>query len=765
MLTKPLAEILRPQSLPDYIGQAHLMAKGAILRTAIEKKNLHSMILWGPPGVGKTTLALLMAQYIGAEFHILSAINAGVKDIREVIEVAKKNNHKTILFIDEIHRFSKAQQDSLLGAVEQGVVTLIGATTENPSFEVIAPLLSRCQVYVLKNLDVEELNKIITTAIQFLEKELQCTIEMVENEALLRISGGDARKLINAIELTVSTLWTKGEKEHLHIDNETVLKIIQKNIAIYDKKGESHYDIISAFIKSIRGSDPNAAVYWLARMIEAGEDPLFIARRMIILASEDIGNANPNALLLTNNCYQAVHQIGFPEGRIVLSQTAIYLASSPKSNASYLAIDEAIEWVRKTGDLPVPLHLRNAPTALMKNLDYGKDYKYAHQYDQNFIEQEFLPPSISGKKFYEPQENLRENELRKFLKTRWRDKYKYIILLLLACTFWGYIQAQDIHFSQVTASPLNLNPALTGVFDGSFRLGANQKTQWLSVTKPFLTFSLAADAPVYKNHRRREMMGMGILLNLDRAGDSHYSIVQPMFALAYVKSLDKRNRHKLSLGFLFGCQQRSINYSQLYFDEQYQHGRFNPELPHTETFAKDKLLFFDWGIGMNWSFFPFETTSITAGVSVNHLNQPGLAFEKFEKNHVPVQLPVRTQAYVTSTFPVHDNVSLSPMIYGSFQRSFKEINVGAMVEYRHTNTYDTQLTFGGGLFFRWNDALIFHTCMRWQNFRLGLSYDFNVSSFTRATRIRGGFEVSLIYIYKKQSVKSAGNEPCPFEMM
>ncbi|MEG1555230.1 MAG: replication-associated recombination protein A, partial [Bacteroidales bacterium] len=418
-MQKPLAEILRPKSIECYIGQEHLMGKGAVLRTAIENDTLHSMILWGPPGVGKTTLALLIAEVTGADFYMLSAISSGVKEIREVIEKAKSSDRKSILFIDEIHRFSKAQQDSLLGAVEQGVVTLIGATTENPSFEVISPLLSRCQVYVLKNLEKEHLEKIIETAKLYLENHLACEMNIIENEALLRISGGDARKLINAIELVAWAI--KPQKGKILIDNDTVLKIIQKNLVIYDKKGEQHYDIISAFIKSIRGSDPNAALYWMARMLTAGEDPLFIARRMIILASEDIGNANPNALLLANNCFQAVHHIGMPEARIVLAQTAIYLASSPKSNASYKGIEEAIEWVNKTGDLPVPLHIRNAPTQLMKDIGYGTGYQYAHAYENNFAEQEFLPSSIGGKKFYEPQNNPRENELRRYLKNCWKD--------------------------------------------------------------------------------------------------------------------------------------------------------------------------------------------------------------------------------------------------------------------------------------------------------------------------------------------------------
>ena len=419
---KPLAELLRPQNLSHYIGQRHLVGEGAILRNAIENNALHSMILWGPPGVGKTTLALLIAQLAHVQFYMLSAISSGVKDIREIIEKTKISEEKSILFIDEIHRFSKSQQDSLLSAVEQGIVTLIGATTENPSFEVISPLLSRCQVYVLTELSIGDLQQILDNAKKYFEEQLKIVIEIKETEALFRISGGDARKLLNAIELAVQ--FTKPETGKLVITNDIVMKCIQKNLALYDKKGENHYDIISAFIKSMRGSDPNAAVYWLARMIEGGEDPLFIARRMIILASEDIGNANPNALLLANNCFQAVHQIGMPEARIILSQTAVYLASSPKSNASYLAIDEALSFVKRTGDLPVPLHIRNAPTQLMKDLDYHKGYKYAHSFENNFIDLEFLPESISGKKFYEPQNNTRENEIRNYLKKCW-EKYKY----------------------------------------------------------------------------------------------------------------------------------------------------------------------------------------------------------------------------------------------------------------------------------------------------------------------------------------------------
>ena len=420
---KPLAEILRPRTLESYIGQEHLMGPGAVLRTAIENDNIQSMIFWGPPGVGKTTLALLIAELTGSEFHMLSAISSGVKDIREVIDKARKSEHRSLLFIDEIHRFSKAQQDSLLGAVEQGVVTLIGATTENPSFEVISPLLSRCQVYVLKPLSVDNLTTILRTAIQFLEEHLQCKIQLEDTEALLRISGGDARKLINAVELV--TWMTKPVDGVITITRQQVIHVIQQNLAMYDKNGEQHYDIISAFIKSMRGSDPNAAVYWMARMLVAGEDPLFIARRMVILASEDIGNANPNALLLANNCFQAVNVIGMPEARIPLTQTAVYLASSPKSNAAIIAIDNAYALIKQTGDLPVPLYIRNAPTNLMKELGYHKGYQYAHDFKNNFVNQEFLPEPIRGTKLYDPQNNPRENELRKYLRNCWKEKYNY----------------------------------------------------------------------------------------------------------------------------------------------------------------------------------------------------------------------------------------------------------------------------------------------------------------------------------------------------
>jgi len=419
----PLAEFLRPSLPLEYFGQNHLMGKGCAFRQMLDNGTIHSMIFWGPPGVGKTTLALLIARSTNRKFYSLSAINSGVKDVRGVIEKAATEENQPLLFIDEIHRFSKSQQDSLLGAVEKGIVILIGATTENPSFEVISPLLSRCQVYILKPLEKEELLHIASKAIRLLNQNLNSKIILKEYEALLRISGGDARKLINAIEIVVNSLYSSNE--NLEINNENTLKIIQKNIVLYDKSGEMHYDIISAFIKSMRGSDPNASVYWLARMIEAGEDPLFIARRMLILASEDIGNANPTALVLANNCFDAVNKIGFPESRIILSQTAIYLACSPKSNASYMAIEDALATVRQKGDLPVPLHIRNAPTKLMKSIGYGKEYKYAHQYEGNFIEMEFLPELLSGAKFYNPGNNSRENEIRERMKRMWGEKYGY----------------------------------------------------------------------------------------------------------------------------------------------------------------------------------------------------------------------------------------------------------------------------------------------------------------------------------------------------
>lgn len=420
-IQKPLAEILRPEALEGYIGQEHLLGEGAILQRSIRSGNLPSMILWGPPGVGKTTLAYIISQSLHRPFYTLSAVNSGVKEVRAVIEKAK-DEPGAILFIDEIHRFSKSQQDSLLGAVETGIITLIGATTENPSFEVISPLLSRCQVYILKSLEEKHLRKMLENARINLSQTLQREIFIDEDEALLRVSGGDARKLFNAIELVVKAML--GEAE-IRINNRKVLDTIQQNIAMYDKGGEQHYDVISAFIKSIRGSDPNAAVYWLARMIAGGEDPKFIARRLVILASEDIGNANPNALLLANACFDAINKIGWPEGRIILSQTAVYLATSPKSNASYMAIDQALALVEKTGDLPVPLHLRNAPTKLMKNIGYGKEYKYAHAYEDNFVLQDFLPDKIANTLLYDPGKNAREEEVRKWLHARWKGKYGY----------------------------------------------------------------------------------------------------------------------------------------------------------------------------------------------------------------------------------------------------------------------------------------------------------------------------------------------------
>lgn len=423
----PLAERLRPTSLDNYIGQKHLVGQGAVLRKAIETGIIPSMIFWGPPGVGKTTLANIIAHQFKRPFYALSAINSGVKDIREVIDKAKGQaffgTNIPVLFIDEIHRFSKAQQDSLLGAVEKGVVTLIGATTENPSFEVISALLSRSQIYVLKNLDKDDLIRLLNVAITTDDILKEKNITIKEYEALLRLSGGDGRKLLNILELIVNAI--TDTTIEIEIDNEKVMNIVQQNVVLYDKSGEQHYDIISAFIKSIRGSDPNAAVYWLARMIEGGEDPLFIARRLLILASEDIGNANPTALVIANNCFQAVNVIGYPEARITLSQCATYLATSPKSNAAYEAINKAQEFIKQTGDLSVPLHIRNAPTKLMKELGYGKEYKYAHGYENNFSEQEYLPGTAIGTKFYDPGNNPRENELREYLKKMWGDKYGY----------------------------------------------------------------------------------------------------------------------------------------------------------------------------------------------------------------------------------------------------------------------------------------------------------------------------------------------------
>ncbi len=425
----PLAERMRPSSLDDYIGQEHLVGKGSVLRKAIESGNIPSMIFWGPPGVGKTTLAFIISKQLRRPFYTLSAISSGVKDVREVIERAqqyagelKEVPGSPILFIDEIHRFSKSQQDSLLGAVEKGIVTLIGATTENPSFEVISALLSRCQVYVMKDLSKDDLIKIMNHAIANDPELKKKKIEAKETEALLRLSGGDARKLLNLLDLVIASY---DSSKGITITDEKVQNVAQEKIALYDKSGEQHYDIISAFIKSMRGSDPNAAVYWLARMMKGGEDPLFIARRMVILASEDIGNANPTALVIANACFDACNKIGYPECRIILSQTATYLATSAKSNASYMAIEEALSLVDRTGDLPVPLHIRNAPTKLMKDLGYGKDYKYAHSYEDNFVDLEYLPEKISGTKLYDPNNNARENELRAFLKKLWKEKYGY----------------------------------------------------------------------------------------------------------------------------------------------------------------------------------------------------------------------------------------------------------------------------------------------------------------------------------------------------
>ena len=422
----PLAERIRPQKLEDYISQSHLVGPNGSLTQQIAKGIIPSLIFWGPPGTGKTTLAQIIAQESKRPFYILSAINSGVKDIRDVIEKAKQSgglftSKNPILFIDEIHRFSKSQQDSLLAAVEKGWITLIGATTENPSFEVIPALLSRCQVYVLNAFTKNDLETLLHRAIKTDAFLATKKINLTETEALLRLSGGDGRKLLNIFELVVNA----SEENEISITNDRVFELVQQNTVLYDKSGEQHYDIVSAFIKSIRGSDPNGAVYWLARMIEGGEDVKFIARRMLILSSEDIGNANPTAFILANNTFQAVATIGYPESRIILSQCAIYLATSPKSNASYLAIGNAQQLVKQTGDLPVPIHLRNAPTKLMKELGYGDEYKYSHDYANNFAEQEFLPEAISETALYNPGDNLRENNTREFLKNRWKSKYGY----------------------------------------------------------------------------------------------------------------------------------------------------------------------------------------------------------------------------------------------------------------------------------------------------------------------------------------------------
>jgi putative ATPase len=421
----PLAERLRPKVLADLVGQEHLSGEHSVLQKAITQGKVPSMILWGPPGVGKTTLANIIAKASNSPYYQLSAISSGVKELREVIEEAKLQS-SAILFIDEIHRFNKGQQDALLGAVEKGIITLIGATTENPSFEVNSALLSRCQVFVLKALDKKDLEKLVQQAISKDALFSNHTIDIKETEALFQLSGGDGRKLLNLLELSVEALiGTSKTNEALALTNDWVMQVAQTNIALYDKNGEQHYDIISAFIKSMRGSDPNGAVYWLSRMIAGGEDVKFIARRMLIFASEDIGNANPNALLLANNCFDAVNKIGYPESRIILSQCAIYLASSAKSNAAYEAINKGLSLVQKTGNLPVPLHLRNAPTKLMKDMDYGKDYQYSHLGENNFLEQEYLPDEIKGTTLFQPQKNAREEELKKFLHERWKGKYGY----------------------------------------------------------------------------------------------------------------------------------------------------------------------------------------------------------------------------------------------------------------------------------------------------------------------------------------------------
>lgn len=420
----PLAEKLRPKTLDDVLGQEHLTGKNGTIRKMLENDTLNSLIFWGPPGTGKTTLAEIISEKSGRKFYKLSAVSSGVKDVREVIEEAKKQNlfsgKSPILFIDEIHRFNKSQQDSLLHAVEKGWIVLIGATTENPSFEVVSALLSRSQVYILKSLSYEKLEELVEISLEKFNSEEDKNFEIKDKQAFIQYSGGDARKLINSVELVLNQFKNSKKKE---ITNEDVLSVLQETMALYDKNGEQHYDIISAFIKSMRGSDPNGAVYWLARMIAGGEDIKFIARRMLILASEDIGLANPNALVVANNCFQAVNVIGNPEARIILSECAIYLAVSPKSNSAYSAINEALAFVKKTGNLPVPLHLRNAPTKLMKDLDYGKEYQYAHSYEGNFVNQEFLPEELSGTKFYQPGENSTEKKIKEELNKKWKGKY------------------------------------------------------------------------------------------------------------------------------------------------------------------------------------------------------------------------------------------------------------------------------------------------------------------------------------------------------
>ncbi|MBO7446005.1 MAG: PorP/SprF family type IX secretion system membrane protein [Bacteroidales bacterium] len=761
-MQKPLAEILRPHSLDQYVGQEHLMGKGAVLRNAIEQRNIQSMIFWGPPGVGKTTLALLIAELVDADFFLLSAINSGVKDIRDVIEKAKKSEKKSLLFIDEIHRFSKSQQDSLLGAVEQGIITLIGATTENPSFEVISPLLSRCQVYVLKSLSRENLETILGTAVAYLSEQMSCKIEIEDTEALLRISGGDARKLLNAIELVA---WmTKPVDGVIHVTHQQVVHVIQQNLALYDKKGEQHYDIISAFIKSMRGSDPNAAVYWMARMLIGGEDPLFIARRMVILASEDIGNANPNALLLANNCFQAVNVIGMPEARIPLAQTAIYLASSPKSNASYMAIERAYSLVKQTGDLPVPLHIRNAPTKLMKELGYHKNYQYAHDFEHNFVNQEFLPDAISGTPLYEPQNNPRENELRRYLKQCWKEKYHYVMLLLVALGFFFSLNrasAQNYHFSQYYTQPAAMNPALTGAYDGIIRAGLTQRTQWLSVTVPYLTFGASVDGAIYRNNRKQTLIGAGLSFNGDKAGDLNYTSLQAVGSVSLIRYIGRRNRHKLGLGFYGGIINNAYNQYAARMDEQYQHGYYDPTIPIHDLFDNTRQLFFDCGIGAFWSFSPNKTDNYQAGMSVSHLNQPK---EVFQNGFL--QLPLRWTTHALARISLSSNLALEPSLYMSWQRRFSEYTFGTNIEYfQKKNSYTTLFSLGGGIFYRWNDALILDGFFDWQNLRIGISYDVNVSRFFTATSGRGALEVSITYIFRKKRITRIGKEPCPYDLM
>ena len=736
------------------------MGPGAVLRNAIESDNIHSMIFWGPPGVGKTTLALLIAELTGADFHCLSAISCGVKDIRDVIDKAKKSKNRSLLFIDEIHRFSKAQQDSLLGAVEQGVVTLIGATTENPSFEVISPLLSRCQVYVLKHLSVENLTAILHTATAYLEKQLSAHIELEDTSALLRISGGDARKLLNAIEMV--TWMTPPVDGIIRITRHQVVNVIQQNLAIYDKKGEQHYDIISAFIKSMRGSDPNAAVYWLARMLSAGEDPLFIARRMIILASEDIGNANPNALLLANNCFQAVHTIGMPEARIPLAQTAIYLASSPKSNASYMAIDNALALIKRTGDQPVPLHLRNAPTHLMEELGYHKGYQYAHDYEHNFVNQEFMPDSLRGTKLYEPQDNARENDLRRYLRNCWKDKYKYVLLLMLTTLFFIHSgRAQNYHFSQFNTQPVSLNPALTAAFDGVFRISATERTQWLSVTKPYQTIGASADGAVYKNNRRQELIGIGASFNCDQAGDVEYRSLQALLSLSYIKYIGRHNRHKIGIGGYAGFINNGFNYYAARWDDQYQNGSYHPELTTSDLNINARQYFFDCGAGLFWGYSPNKHNTFQLGLGISHLNRPADDFGTTNS-----RLPIRYNAHFFSRIALKREVAIEPMALASFQRKFSEVLFGTNIEYfQRKNSYQTIFSMGGGLFYRWNDAIVADLFFDWQNLRLGVSYDLNVSQFVIATHARGGLEVSLSYIFRKKTITRLGKEPCPYDLM